>query len=272
MVNLTEAVRLTKSYAAFFHSYLDPEGLHRWLISEKIVPKKSLLRFSQKLTPRQISDIQSRQETAQVKVEKAKRVVRFLSFFSTISLVAVTGSLAVGNARQKDDIDLMVITHSHTLWLTRLFVIPLLSLFFPRRHPATKTFLPDAVCLNLWLDESALAIPENKRNLYTAHEVIQALPLLDRGGCYYHFLTTNHWSSHFLANAFSQAIQKLTPPTTGSKSSLFTYLLIPINLLSFLFQYLYMKRRITQETISLHAAFFHPRDLSPKLNQSLGIY
>src|SRR3989344_5441279 len=202
MVNLVNAVRQTRKYAAYFHSHLDNEGLHHWLISEKIVSKKRLARFPQKLSKRQLHDIQIHQKISKLKIEKAKHIARFLSFFPTIILIAVTGSLAVDNARVDDDLDFFIITRADTLWLTRLIAIPLISIFFKRRKPFAipacrqarrhSPFLPagrhgairDSVCLNLWLDESALAVPESKRSLYTAHEVLQAKPLFDRGGTY----------------------------------------------------------------------------------------
>ncbi len=271
MANLRSTIRQTTKYAAFFHTVLDDQGLHRWLICEKVISKNKLKPFTQKLTTSQVGEINKKRIISESKVIKANQVARFLSFFQTVSLVAITGSLAVGNASKNDDIDLMIVTKNHTLWLTRLFVIPFISLFFPRRHPATKSFLPDAVCLNLWLDESVLAVPENKRNLYTAHEVLQALPLLDRGEVYRRFLIANRWSSRYLANAFSLTTKKPSSQDTV-KPGFLTYLLIPINFLAYFLQYLYMKHRITHETISLHAAYFHPRDLSERLNRHLGLY
>ena len=62
MVNLAKAVRQTRKYAAYFRSHLDDEGLHHWLISEKIVPKRLLARFPQKLSKRQFLDIQIHQK------------------------------------------------------------------------------------------------------------------------------------------------------------------------------------------------------------------
>lgn len=270
MGKLESAVVLTKKYAAYFHSPLDLTGLHRWLISDKIFSQKSISRFFIKLSRKQMGERDKRQKISPKKLIKAKEIVRFLSFFPTISLILVTGSLAISNAKARDDIDLMVVTQSNTLWLTRLLVIPLLSLFFPRRHPQTKTFLPDAVCLNLWLDESSLAIPMNKRNLYTAHEVLQALPLFDRGGVYHRFVEANSWTKKYLANAFQVAKEVGGEVMQNRAQKNFVPRIL--NRLAFKLQYLYMKRRITGETISLHSAYFHPRDLSQKLNRHLGIY
>jgi len=39
--------------------------------------------------------------------------------------------------------------------------------------------------------ENALALPQNKQNLYTAHEVIQLLPIYNKDNTYAKFLRAN---------------------------------------------------------------------------------
>ncbi|MBI2326202.1 hypothetical protein HYU91_02325 [Candidatus Collierbacteria bacterium] len=272
MVNLVNAVRQTRKYAAYFHSHLDNEGLHHWLISEKIVSKKRLARFPQKLSKRQLHDIQMHQEISKLKIEKARRIAHFLSYFPTISLIAVTGSLAVANARVDDDLDLFIITRANALWLTRAFVIPLISIFYKRRKPfAIRDSLfaiRDAVCLNLWLDESALAVPESKRSLYTAHEVLQAKPIFDRGDTYAKFIRSNEWTKKYLANAYChsgldpESIQ-IDSHFRGNDNTIRLGMIVFLRILNsfaFRLQYSYMKSKITRETITLHSAYFHPND------------
>ena len=268
MVNLAKAVRQTRKYAAYFRSHLDDEGLHHWLISEKIVPKRLLARFPQKLSKRQFLDIQIHQKISKLKIEKAKHIARFLSFYPTILLIAITGSLAVDNAREDDDLDLFIITSANTLWLTRLIVIPLIGIFFKRRLPKyqisnIKSQIADAVCLNLWLDDSALAVPKNKRSLYTAHEVLQAKPLFDRGGAYAKFIHANSWTSKYLANAHTAISHQFTANSNSKKNKLLlstaNCILSALNFVCYKIQYSYMKSKITRETITLHSAYFHPR-------------
>ena len=268
MVNLVNAVRQTRKYAAYFHSHLDNEGLHHWLISEEIISKKRLARFPQKLSKRQFHDIQIHQKISKLKIEKAKHIARFLSFFPTILLIAITGSLAVDNAREDDDLDLFIITSANTLWLTRLIVIPLIGIFFKRRLPKyqisnIKSQIADAVCLNLWLDDSALAVPKNKRSLYTAHEVLQAKPIFDRGDTYAKFILANHWTSRYLANAHTAISHQFTANSNSKKNKLLlstaNCILSALNFVCYKIQYSYMKSKITRETITLHSAYFHPR-------------
>lgn len=272
MVNLAKAVHQTRNYAAYFHSHLDDEGLHHWLISEKIVSKDKLFLYSKKLTQTQLGKINKRKIISQNKIKKAERIAHFLSYFPTISLVAVTGSLAVANASEDDDLDFFIVTHAATLWLTRLIVIPLIGIFFKRRLPKyqipnIKSQIADSVCLNLWLDESALAVPENRRSLYTAHEVLQAKPLFDRGGTYAKFILANSWASKYLANAYkiaSAGMMQNHAQIPWQRPGMRAWLLRIPNWIAFKLQYSYMKSKITHETISLHAAYFHPNDYASR--------
>lgn len=268
MTNLAQAVRQTRKYAAHFHSSLDDENLHHWLISGEAISKNFLAPFPQKLSQRQFQDIQTHRKISEIKIEKAKRVAGFLSIFPTIMLVAVTGSLAIANARKDDDLDFFIVTRADTLWLTRLFVIPLIGIFFKRRKPFaihhSRFAIRDSVCLNLWLDESALAVPENKRSLYTAHEVLQAKPLFDRGDTYAKFILANSWTSKYLANAYTATSHQFTA-NSNSKNNKFLLptvncLLSAMNFVFYKIQYSYMKSKITRETISLHTAYFHPNN------------
>ena len=291
MRKLKEAVVLTQKYAAYFHGHLTDADLHRWLISDKTYSTE----ITKRLFPQKPSN---RPNFSAAKLSLAKKVVRLLTLVPTVSTIAITGSLAVGNAKVDDDIDLMVITRPDALWLTRLVVIPLLGLFFKRRLPAKigkfqvgPNQIKDSVCMNLWLDESALPVPPDKRNLYTAHEVLQALPLFDRGGIYRRFIQANTWTKKYLANAYQIALKNegedrwsnvilaptgVPPRNRGRRRGRIKFMLRTVtallNIAAFKLQYLYMKKRITHETISLHAAYFHPRDLSVKLREHLGIY
>ena len=108
----------------------------------------------------------------------------------------------------------MVVTSADTLWLTR----PLVILFLKALGLRRPTSLPehqsprvsDKVCDNLWLDETALALPEVKRNLYTAHEVLQARPLFDRGNTHAKFILANPWTKSI--SPTPTCFVKITPP------------------------------------------------------------
>lgn len=279
MAGLELAVRQTKRYASFFHFPLDEVSLHRWLISPKTVTKESLVSLAPPLTNTEKRLIHQRALCSQAKLAKARRVARFLGVWPSIKLICATGSLAIDNARRFDDLDIMIVTGANTLWLTRPIIVFFLKIFHLRRRPSLpehrSKIVSDKICDNLWLDETALTLPLDKRNLYTAHEVLQAKPLFDRGGVHAKFISANSWTSKYLANAYEAAIvesgagqDKKSPARTprysrGELRTIFAWpnrIITALNMLAFKLQYFYMKRKITRETITLHSAYFHPND------------
>ncbi len=203
--------------------------------------------------PGRINIIKLRRQRERIAVKKwqiAKKVGEKLKHLPTIAAVLVTGSLAMNNTPQADDIDLMVVTFSQTLWLTRCLVN--LYLHSLRRFPGQK-LAPDKICTNLWLDTDNLHIKTH--NLYQAHEVLQAKALWDRGGVYYQFLKQNSWVKNYLPTAYKSQSKNLD---NLGKLEIRNLWLWPINWLFFAVQYLYMLPKKTSEHVGLGYAFFHP--------------
>jgi len=206
---------------------------------------------------------QSRQKYSDTKFLLARMAANQIANIPTIKFIGITGSLAMNNANKNSDIDIIIITQKNTLWITRL-----LTYLYARlkklnlRKPNNKS-QKDKLCLNIWLDESDLVI--KKQNIYTAHELAQIVPLLNRGETYQKLLYQNKWLLDYWPNAVK--ISTLPPPfhtpviaipPMREKQSVLTLL----NLLAFRLQLLYMKDKITNEKINLTQAFFHPRDYS----------
>ena len=192
--------------------------------------------------------IRKTQEKYSAQKEKlALEGVAFLQKIPTVEAVFLTGSTAVKNATKNADIDLMIITKPNTLWLTRLIVFKKLKSF---------------ACPNIFLDTNHLEIME--KNLYTAHEVLQAKCLYDRENINYLWLKNNSWTKEFLPNVYKLKIKNLKF-IENFKFQISNYWLMPIELITFTMQWLYMKNKITNERMGWGYAFFHPRNLSEKI-------
>lgn len=192
-----------------------------------------------------------RAEYARKKLIKATTIVRILSRIPTIKLIGVSGSLAMNNTKKDDDIDLFFITSANTVWISRLLVLLMLIVLREKRsrqHALGK----DMICPNMFLSESALAVTAGSRNMYTAHEVSQLKVLYAKDNMYQKFLSANTWVFSFLPHAFSP-VEK-----TFVSHNLLTTIFIPVEYVLFIVQFLYMKKRITNEKISLLFAMFHP--------------
>jgi hypothetical protein len=108
----------------------------------------------------------------------------------------------LGDADKEDDIDFFIITKKDTLFKTRLLVLLALQLLGLRRKRLEKN-PADKICVNFLIDETKLSFSKDKRDIYTAHEILQIKPLFFRDNIYSRFLKANTWVYNFLPNAIS---------------------------------------------------------------------
>lgn len=191
----------------------------------------------------------------------AKHVGRSLSRIPTIQAIFVTGALSMDNCPEDDDIDLMIVTSPHTLWLTRVIVVLYLTLKGLRRPPSlpehSSPRVKDKICDNLYLDTKHLTL--DIKNLYLAHEILQAKCIFDRGGIHHQFLSQNPWVKKYLPMAYTQTLKQ-------AKSNVrylihdTKYIIQILNTLVYFVQYLYMRPKLTRERVGEGFAFFHPRE------------
>jgi hypothetical protein len=135
------------------------------------------------------------------------KVIHMLSWLPQIKLIGYSGSVAMENANEADDIDLFIITAQNRLWTARFFSL-LITQFFGRRRKRGDKHARDKVCLNMFVDENDLRIPHPKRNKYIAHEILQMKPILNRSFTYENFLKSNKWVFRFFPNASKYYIIK----------------------------------------------------------------
>ena len=113
----------------------------------------------------------------------------------------------------------------------------------------------------MWLDESDLIWDKADRNIYTAHEIAQIVPLINKDNVYEKFLYLNKWILLYWPN--SVKIKDLGSKMYDAKN-LISYILYLITRLlenvTYRLQYQYMKSKITREIITPTRAIFHPND------------
>ncbi len=172
------------------------------------------------------------------------------------------------NADKHDDIDFFVITKKNTLWLTRLLLIFVLKLIGRHRGRLDRK-VSNKVCLNMIMEESKLEFGKERQDLYTAHEIVQIVPLFQRESTYSRFISANEWVGKYLANA-SELTQdkKIWKKKKKTKAAFNTPLLTALEFFAKKIQYWYIERHKTHETISDKLLAFHPFDYREAVMQA----
>jgi hypothetical protein len=193
------------AYADVFDYPLTADEVHRYLIG--VPANRGMVRAalaSNKLLPHVLartgryytligreSAVDTRRLRAPLAAEYWRRAVRYgrlIGNFPFVRMVAVTGALAMDNVAD-GDIDYLVVTEPGRLWLCRALVVGLV------RAAAVRG---TQLCPNYFLSEEALELTE--RNLFTAHEVAQMVPLSGAHD-YERLRTMNRWTNTYLPNA-----------------------------------------------------------------------
>jgi predicted nucleotidyltransferase len=211
-----------------------------------------------------------RERVSEKKLKIAKNAAYTLAKVPSILFVGITGSLAMMNADKKSDIDLLIITKKDTLWATRIisYVILILNKFSIRK-PNSKNE-KDKLCLNMWLDEMALVWNQKDRNIYTAHEISQIVPLINKKNTYQRFVRKNIWVFSFWPKAINKKDLILNKKALKYGNSVIDSLLVVFEPFAYLAQYIYMKPKATKEIVSKNKAIFHKNNWNRKISDKLG--
>lgn len=213
---------------------------------------------------RLISERLSKENISREKMKLLSGVKYIFEKLDDVLMVGVTGSLAMTSAKKDSDIDLMLVVRKGRLWMTRARVLFLLLKHKVAIRRAREEKEQDRLCLNIWMDETDLAIGEPK-NAYTAHELAQVIPLINKENTHERLLAGNRWIADYWPNAAQ--VQKLNFETRNYKLK-FDVLFIVEKVL-YVLQRAYMRRKITREVVTPTRAFFHPFNWSTKMTREL---
>ena len=210
-------------------------------------------------------------ERASIKKMKiAKKAAGLLSRIPTVKMVGVSGALAMRNAADESDIDLLIICAKGSLWTTRAISWLVLKLFGQKIRKPKESDEKDKLCLNMWLDESDLVW--RKRNIFTAHEIAQVIPIIDKGGYYQAFISKNKWAKDYWPNAAKYSNKTVYTDYYGVTAQLIYSFIKLVEPISFYLQRRYMREKVTKEVIKKNRAVFHPNDLSVIVVSRMGLW
>lgn len=201
----------------------------------------------------------SRIKFSQAKYEKTRRTAKALWKIPQVQALLVTGSLAVCNAQSDDDIDILVVTKAGSLWQTRLLVTAVLEYLQVRRKPEDAhrgRASANKICANMYLSEDKLQVLPSKRNLYTAHELVQARPIFDKAHILPRLYRENAWVTTLLPHGLDASNSHKDHKIVRHPAVLAGVL----ESISYNLQKWYMRPKVTTEIIQPDRAQFHPRD------------
>ncbi len=251
-MSLKRAIEKTINYLSGYGRGFGVEEVKERLISRKIYGDEEI---ESQLS---VADyrLPVREQKKNKKLKKAKELVKkYLSGLGDILMVGVTGSVAAGQPKEDDDIDLMIITRKDRLWITRLRLRWLIwRQGIPHRKYGQKEH-GDEFCFNLWIDDGTLGLPAIKRTLQSAMDLILMQPILNREGRYEMFVMANSWATKYVATGYSKLKVHQVCKIYKEKRSCFW---LVANWMTFVGQYIFMRPKMKGELVSLRWAFFHP--------------
>jgi hypothetical protein len=267
-MTLSDAILATLAYHDIFNYPLTEKEAHSYLIvkssysnynknlqllikQKKVFQKEGLIFLQGRGATVKIR--QTRKKASGKKLKRAMFYSKILQAIPTIKFVAISGALSMENADQNDDIDLVIVSHNHSLWTTRLLANILLQ---PYRRKAGESHTKDKACLNMFLEESNLKI--RTQNLYTAHELAQLKPIWQRGKTYQNLIKINSWLKNYLPNWQPYPTDSYKTYPQSNFWSIVTSQMSIVEDVTRVFQLRYMRRRITSEKIGDSQLFFHP--------------
>lgn len=278
-----QAIRHVIDYFGFFSYPPSLDDIHRFLsvrISRRDLVKKLDEMVKKKDLVAQEKDevrycryeminffdlFRKRVAISEEKIKKAFLYIGLLRFFPWITFVGISGSVAMQNAKQKDDIDLFIITAARRLWTGRLCAA-LLAFVMGIKRNRKDANVTNKICLNLFFDENHLGIPLSKQNEYVGHEILQVKPIVNKNSTYELFLYKNGWFTSFFPN-----MRLPNRPKRVLSPVLFPFLGDIVEAAARWLQLLLIKRHQTRELISDEQLWFFPKDFENHIRKHIMI-
>lgn len=274
---MKNAILRTLLYADLFDYPLTKEEIWKWLVvkNSKFEENLSGLIKNRKIETREdlyflpgreflVSIRNMCEQSSEPKIKIAHRVVKTFRLIPWIKLIGITGSLAVKNSEEKDDIDLFFITSQNRLWLTRGLVVIILRMQGRYRRPNKIT---NMICPNMFISEGSMEI--SPQNLFMAHEICQLVPIFERDNTYLKFIVANSWVENYLPNAYRGITPNINAEKYGKPNFSVVQRLVPrssaIESAAMRVQLWYMRKNRTTEIVSQDLIKFHPHNLEVEI-------
>lgn len=130
---------------------------------------------------------------AEKKWNIAMKNAKILRHLPGVEAIFITNTLAFSNAKDRSDIDLLVITKENRIWTTRFWCAGLMKILKRRPTPKNKK---DTICLSLYQTKNDLSLKAYayKNDMHFTQWVSQMVPLYDPHSLFPQFMKENQWA------------------------------------------------------------------------------
>ena len=172
-----------------------------------------------------LSEVRINNKISKQKYKIVKENIKKFMVFDWVRFISITGSVAAGNAKEEDDIDILIVVKNDRMWLYRGVLVLKLGFNSIRRVWGKRT--KDKIDTNFICEERGVFFPW--KNIFTLHELLFMLPVYNES--YYEYILSVNAD---LLKSFS--IRKSVENVNNRRNRF----LGVFNTLAFCTQYLYM--------------------------------
>lgn len=139
----------------------------------------------------------AKEKIAALKWKKLLRIARWFQAVPFLRAVLVSGSMAMNNADEQSDFDVLVIAKSGRMYTCRIFLSVIASLFRARRR-RYDLVAPGKFCFNHYITDRQLTI--RFESLYNAQSYINFRPVYVQGYILEDLYRENVWLNKYVYN------------------------------------------------------------------------
>ncbi|OGI17319.1 MAG: hypothetical protein A2Z52_02955 [Candidatus Moranbacteria bacterium RBG_19FT_COMBO_42_6] len=144
-----------------------------------------------------------RNKISEKKYKILEQVARVLRFIPYVRMVAVTGRMAMKNAEEKSDLDLLLVLEKGKIFTGRILVTLVVHLMGRRRY---RGKIANRICLNYFITTGSLEI--GLKDMFSSSEYYFMLPLFGLE-TFREFQAKNRWIGEYKVNYEKDGVDNL---------------------------------------------------------------
>ncbi len=216
---LQKTILSTLAYFDTFDYPLTLVEIHRWLWKpdgnydiEDVYQSIDSLKYKQKILEhngfyyfeKRKEIINKRQDAVLLvnkKIDIAKKAAHIIKYIPFVHAMFVCNTVAGSIPSEESDIDVLIVIKDDHLWVTRILITVLLSLFKLKR---TKNKVHNKICLSFYITYNNSNFAEleiSKPDIYLAYWIDQLVPIYDDNNYLELLFNDNTWVHKKLPNA-----------------------------------------------------------------------